>query len=257
MKAKNGQAQTLRSLHKPGDPLVLCNVYDAATARLVANNPASKALATASYAIAAVAGEDDDFMRFATNLDAIRRISPAALKSGKPLTADLQDGYGDKLGDAIEKIIQLGVVGCNLEDKNNVTGQLYPVEEASLRVKSVLDAAAKAGVPDFVLNARTDTLLKGGSVEEAITRAKAYLDAGATTAFIWGGPMRSGITRAEVETMTKALDGRLNVKLNIGEGYLTVSDLKEIGVARISVGPELYRQAMKAFDESASKVFAS
>lgn len=252
MEAQNERAQLLRTLHQPARPLILCNVYDAATAHLVASNPACKAIATASYAVAAVQGVEDDSMTLNQNLDGVRKIIPIALEHAKPITIDLQDGYRDQLEYAIEQIVELGAVGCNLEDKNNVTGKLYDIEEATERVRRALAAANKKGVKNFILNARTDVLLMGGSIEDAVKRARAYLDAGATTAFVWGGSKRGGISKDEVVQLTKALNGRLNVKLSIGPGYLTVNELREIGVARISVGPELYKKAMEAFEAAAN-----
>src|SRR5207302_1691739 len=112
-------------------------------------------------------------------------------------------------------------------------------------------SAKEAGVPNFVINARTDVLGFGGSIEEALERGKAYLAAGATTAFVWGGNGGRGVSKAEVVKLCDAFEGRLNVKLCLGEGFLTVKELREIGVARISVGPELYKVAMKAYKEQA------
>ena len=253
MEAQNLRAAHFRSLHQPGNPLVLCNVYDAATARIVASNPSCQALATASYAIAYATGEkDDDSMSLETNIAAIRIISPVAAEFSKPLTVDLQDGYGSELPEAMRTIIHLGAVGCNIEDKNDQSGDLYPIGEATDRIRTALATATDAGVPSFAVNARTDTLTKGGSIDDAITRAKSYLAAGATTAYVWGG-----ISRGDVQRLTKALDGQLNVRLILGEGYLTVSELRALGVARVSIGPDMYRAAMKAAEDYASRVYKS
>lgn len=232
------RATVFRSLHVPGHPIVLTNIYDPFTANIVASNPSSTAIATASYAVAAVHGLDDDDMDLETNLAAVCRIAPVAIKHDKPLTVDLQDGYGDKLEEAIEGIIDAGASGCNLEDRDNVTGKLYSLEEAVSRVKRVLETAKKAGVPDFVLNARTDTVLLNGDVDDAIVRGKAYLEAGATTAFIWGGPKR-GLRTEEVKRLVAELGGRINVRAK--PDGLSIQELAEIGVARVSVAPRFWR----------------
>jgi 2-methylisocitrate lyase-like PEP mutase family enzyme len=242
----------LRSLHVPGKPIVLTNVYDAHTAKFVASNPSCPAIATASYAIAAVHGLEDDALDLETHLAAIRRIAPVALANNKPLTVDLQDGYGDRLEEAVEAIIGLGASGCNLEDRDNVTGKLYPLDEAVSRVRRVLDTAKRLGVPNFALNARSDAVFLNSDVDDAIARGKAYLEAGATTAFVWGGPFRGGLSRDEVVRLVEALGGRLNVIAR--DGGLTIQELADIGVARISIGPRLWRAANAAFENEATKL---
>ena len=112
----------------------------------------------------------------------------------------MQDGHGDasELADTIKQVIALGAVGCNLEDMD-ASGVLRSVDEATARVAAAVQAAKAAGVPDFVVNARTDVLLtENGTVEEAIERGKAFLKAGATTVFVWGGPSGRGVSSTEV-----------------------------------------------------------
>lgn len=253
-KRQNALAARFRALHKPGEPVVLCNVYDAATAGIIATNAAAKAVATASYAIAAVNGVEDDKLTFEQNLASLRAISPVVINSGLPWTVDAQDGYGDKLEEVIASLIELGAVGCNLEDVEAKSGKIYPIEIASKRVAKAVEVATRQGVPQFAVNARTDILATGGTITEAISRGQAYLAAGATTVFVWGGPSGRGISRGEVETLVKAFDGRLNVILKLSSGGLTIPELKEIGVARISVGPALYGIAMKAYSDAANEL---
>lgn len=90
-------------------------------------------------------------------------------------------------------------------------------------------------------------------MDETIERGKKYLDAGATTVFVWGGSKR-GISRDEVAQMVKAYDGRLNVSLKWGNGGLTVAQLAELGVARISVGPTLSFFAMAEYEKKAREL---
>jgi 2-methylisocitrate lyase-like PEP mutase family enzyme len=250
-------AANFASLHVPGKPLVLTNIWDAGTAKVAAENPACKALATASYAIAASAGIEDDDLSLELNIAAVEKIAPVARKYAKPLTVDMQSGYGDRLEEAVRRLIENGVVGCNLEDKDTETGKMYSVGEAAARVKKAFETAKRLGVPGFVINARTDILVTEGTVEEAVERGHAYLDAGATTVFVWGGSKRGGMTKEEVETITKEFGGRISVKLCIGGRYLTVKELGEIGVARVSCGPELWRKAMKAFEDEMNDIYAS
>lgn len=257
--SQNTLAQILKSLHNPANPLILTNVWDAITASTIAALPETRALATASYAIAAAAGLEDPDLDLETNLRAVRVIGKVAQKLEKPLpfTVDLQDGFGDRLEEAVRGIIDAGAVGCNLEDQGRElgAGKLYSISEHQDRIRRVLKVAAEEGVPDFVVNARTDALLIGKPLAEAIERGKRYLEAGAHNVFIWGGRERGGWTREEVREAAKALEGRLNVSLiRIMPGGLTVEELKEIGVARISVGPQVMMRTQKAIAEEASAV---
>jgi 2-methylisocitrate lyase-like PEP mutase family enzyme len=127
-------ARTLKALHKPGSPVILANVYDILSAQTVASLPSSKALATASYAITAARGTTDDDLDLNTNLAAIQDILAVSNKFDKPVTVDIQDGYGDSLDKAIAAFIDHGVVGVNLEDCDK-KGKLYSPEVAIERTK--------------------------------------------------------------------------------------------------------------------------
>jgi 2-methylisocitrate lyase-like PEP mutase family enzyme len=253
MASINTTAKQLKALHKPGNPILFTNVYDRLTAEAVASVPSSKALATASYAVARAAGTQDDDMTLEINLAAIRGIADVAQWHDKPLSVDIQDGYGERLEEAISALIKLGVVGVNLEDCDKATQKMYAPEVAAERVKRVLAVAGREGVPDFVVNARCDTLVHGGELAEVLERGNLYLEAGATTVFVWGGSKR-GTSRAEVVEMVKAFDGRLNVSMRLAPGNLTVKELAEIGVARISIGPDLQFAAMEYFGKEAAKI---
>jgi 2-methylisocitrate lyase-like PEP mutase family enzyme len=138
--------------------------------------------------------------------------------------------------EGISAIIDAGVVGINLEDCDKETQKMYSITEPTERIQRVFAMAKVKGVPDFVVNARTDALVHGEPLSEAITRGKAYLEAGATTVFVWGGSVRGRITRVEVEKLVQAFRGRLNVAMKISEGGLTRKELQRTGVARISIG---------------------
>ncbi|KAL4957512.1 phosphoenolpyruvate phosphomutase-domain-containing protein [Aspergillus filifer] len=254
-KAQNELAIRFRNLHVPGNPVVLTNVYDAATASLIAKHPATKAIATASFAIAASQGIADNDMTLPQNLDRVRSIAAALSENGLPklpLSVDAQDGHD--IVETITEVIKLGAVGCNIEDLNNHSNEVRPLREAVDRIALAIKTARDLGVPDFVINARTDVLGNGGSVEDAIERGKAFLKAGACTVFVWGGPGGRGVSTEEIKMLVDAFQGRLNVKPILREGFLTIPELKELGVARISHGPELYKAAMRAFEETANKL---
>lgn len=248
-KGSNEKAKAFRQLCKPGDPVLLTNVYDAATAAIVASHPRTKALATASYAIAATKGIEDNDLDLENNLIGIRNVATVAEKSGLPLTTDLQDGYGN-VAQTITRAIDAGAIGCNLEDVNNKTGELRHIDDAVSRINTAVAAAQQAGVPDFCVNARCDVLAFGGSIEDAITRGKSYLAAGAVTVFVWGGAKGRGVSKDEVVKLVEGLGGMVNVKMHLRPGFLNAKELADIGVARISIGPELYRKAMAGFEDA-------
>lgn len=256
MSTQNSLAKSFKALHIPGNPLVLSNIWDAITASAIASLPSTRALATASYAIAAAAGLPDEDLTLEVNLRAVSAIAKVAAKHNLPLTVDFQDGFGEQLDEGVRKVIELGAVGINLEDFGREKEGLYSVEEAQERIRRVMRVAEELSVPDFVVNARTDALFVEGSVDEAIKRGKAYLEVGASNVFIWGGGSRKGWSRMEVEKATKALDGKLNVILVRGEGGLTIRELKEIGVSRISMGPYLMRWVAERVGEEASSILS-
>ncbi|GLB42317.1 putative phosphoenolpyruvate phosphomutase [Lyophyllum shimeji] len=156
----NSYATTLTTLHAPGNPVVFANIYDpASAAALLSLNSGSaspvKAVATASYAIAASLGIADEDLSLEQNFAAIAKIAPLVRAAGLPLTADLQDGYGARLVDAIEKAVALGVVGANIEDSYPEKGFarglecLRSIEEQVERIKLARKTAEAAGVKDF------------------------------------------------------------------------------------------------------------
>ncbi|RYP39697.1 hypothetical protein DL767_002078 [Monosporascus sp. MG133] len=260
MSTQNDLALRLKSLHEPGNPLIITNVWDAISAKTVAQLPNTKALATASFAVAAAAGIEDQELTLDINLRAVEAVSKVAKAFNLPLTVDFQDGFGDQLEAGVRKAIRLGAVGINLEDFGRELGEkgdLYPISEAQDRIRKVLKVAADEGIPDFVINARTDVLLAGKTIDDAIERGKAFLEVGATNVFIWGGRERGGMKREEVEKAAKALGGKLNVSLvRLVPGGLTVKELSEIGVARISVGPQLMLRSAPAVGVEAAKILA-
>lgn len=187
------------------------------------------------------------------------------------LSADLQDGYGSRIEEVVRTAVEAGVVGANIEDSipqagfaAGIAGSLYPLDEQIRRLRIAASAAEAAGCRDFVINARCDVFcLEDGSkppldddtlLVEAVARGKAFLEAGAATVFYWGGPQRR-MTKAHVQRLVQELNGRVAVQLTAYASNPTVAELAELGVARISVGPALYRIAIDAIQNAASSIF--
>ncbi|EEY21511.1 conserved hypothetical protein [Verticillium alfalfae VaMs.102] len=253
-------ATALKALHKPSSPLILPNIWDYASLKAVLSLNGSdtvsgpvKAIATASWAVAESQGIKDEDLTFEQNMAAIGRLAPHVQASGLPLTVDIQDGYGARIEEAIPE----RGFGGGIEES------LYGVEEQVDRLKAALAAPAAAGCEGFVLNARCDVFRlepyceanDKAFLEEGIKRGRAYLEAGATTVFFWGGGGR-GLRTSEVEVLVKELGGRVSVKLGEKDDSLTTRQLGEMGVARISVGPSLYSIAMRAVAEAARNILS-
>src|SRR6478736_2948734 len=145
------RATTLLGLHQAPELLTVVNVWDVISATVVADVEGTKALATASHSIAASYGyADGENIPVDLMIEAVGRIAAA---TSLPVTADLEGGYGDA-AETVRKAIGVGIVGANIED------QMKPVAEATAQVEAIMKAAEAEGVPDFVLNARTDAFLK-------------------------------------------------------------------------------------------------
>jgi len=234
------RASELLALHRSPELLTVVNVWDAISAKVVATTPGTKAIATASHSIAATLGyPDGEKIPVAEMIDMCGRIVET---TDLPVTADLEGGYGDA-PDTIRRAIGVGVVGANLED------QMKPLAEAAAQVEAVMAAAAAEGVPDFVLNARTDAFAKGrdrdrGEVlADAVERGKAYLDAGAPVVFV-----PAVLSEEEIVTLVDAFGPQRLTTIAI-PGSPSLARQQELGVARASHGPMSQNVALTALQE--------
>lgn len=236
--ATREKASRFAQLHLAPELLVLVNVWDVISATVVAELPGAVALATASHSIAASAGyPDGENIPLEEMLTVIGRIAAAV---DLPVSADLEAGYGDP-GETVRRAIGLGVVGANIED------QMRPLPEAVDAVRAVMKVADSEGV-DFVLNARTDAFIKAGErpraevLTEAITRGKAYVEAGAPVVFVPGK-----LTGDEVAALVEGIGP---VSLIAVPGSISLAEMARLGVQRVSVGPWSQRIALTALADA-------
>lgn len=239
------KATQLLQLHRDPALLTLVNVWDPASARVVAEVPGTRALATASHSIAAASGyADGEQIPPALMLEAVGRVVAA---TALPVTADLEGGYGDPAG-IVRRAIEVGVVGANIED------QLRPLADAAGDVEAIMATAAAAGVPDFVLNARTDAFLRAGDrdprevMADALARGRAYLDAGAPVVFVPGF-----LSEDQIAELADAF-GPQRLTLIGFPGTPSLARLEELGVARVSYGPIPQWAALRGLREMAREV---
>lgn len=236
-------ASTLLGLHRDPALLTVVNVWDSISAKVVSDLPGTAALATASHSIAASRGyEDGENIPVDEMIEEVRRIVVA---TDLPVSADLEGGYGDA-AETVRKAIGAGVVGANIED------QLKPLDEAAAQVAAIMAAAADEGVPDFVLNARTDAFVKGSEdpLQEALRRGRAYLDAGAPVVFVPGK-----LDEEQVATLVEAFGPQRLTLIGL-PGTPPLARLQELGVARVSYGPLSQRVALTALAELVEDVHA-
>lgn len=231
-----GDASALRALHVPGDPLVLPNAWDAASAKAV-EEAGFTAVATSSGAVAwAMGSADHEQMTVDEAFGAVARISAAVRV---PVTADIESGYGLAPDELVERLLAAGAVGCNLEDSDHRNrGTLVAAATHAARLAAIRAIAGDR----LVINARVDTFIMRmpNAREEAIERGRRYLDAGADCVY----PIIAG-DDGDIAAMVGAL-GVVNVMLRPGAPSL--ARLAELGVARVSVGSGLFRIMTKQVD---------
>jgi 2-methylisocitrate lyase-like PEP mutase family enzyme len=249
------RARTFKALHVRGDPVVLFNIWDPGTARIVADAGA-KALATGSKPVASAFGFDDgEKMPLDLALENIRRIVEA---TALPVTMDLEGGYALEPGEVarnIDAAMRTGIVGFNLEDQVVGGSGLHPLDVQVARVAAAAKAA-RAVVQDAFVNARTDLFLKhpreahdAALVDQAVERAQAYADAGADGFFVPGLADEALIGR-----LVEATD--LPVNIIALPGVPPKERLAALGVARISWGPVPWRRMATWLDAEAKAALA-
>jgi 2-methylisocitrate lyase-like PEP mutase family enzyme len=252
----HSQCDLLRSLHRPGDPLLLPNAWDVATAKAVvaAGFPV---VATTSGGVAETLGyEDHEGAPGDEMLAAAARIAKGV---DVPVTVDAEAGYGMQPAELVAALRGAGAAGCNLEDSNYADGSVRDPDRHAEWLKAVRQAASDDGYP-LVINARIDVFLwpfLGGAgagtqaelVPDALRRANAYLEAGVDCVY--------PITLWETDALRRFVSevrGPVNV-VRLPQAP-PLAELAEMGVARVSWGHLLYRGAMARFEEQLASLQA-
>ncbi len=233
------KAEAFRALHHGDEALVLPNVSDAGTAVLTASM-GFPALATASAGVAWAQGyPDGEQMERGEMLEAVRRI---ASRVALPVSADMEGGYGatpEEVAETVRLTLEAGAIGVNLEDGlDHAAGTMRDMGLANDCIKAARSAGQDAGIP-VVINARTDVYFDKGASEEnklsdAITRANAYLEAGADCAFVI-----AVAEAAAIDELAREIDGPVNIIA--GSGGLDINGLADLGVKRISLAGGMKR----------------
>jgi 2-methylisocitrate lyase-like PEP mutase family enzyme len=255
LEEQKSKANAFRAMHRGEKALLLPNVWDVASARII-EEAGFEAIATTSAGIAFSLGYPDG--QKISREEMLARVGRIARAVKVPVSADAEAGYGDRPEDAARtarEVIEAGAVGMNLEDGTGDPQQ--PLADLTLqleKIRAVREAALKTGVL-LVLNARTDVYLdQVGPPEtryaETIKRALAYRDAGADCIFVPG--VRDADTTAK---LVKEIQAPLNILA--GPGSLSVSLLESLGVARVSLGSGPMRATLGLLRRMAQEVKTS
>jgi 2-methylisocitrate lyase-like PEP mutase family enzyme len=243
--------EAFAALHRPGDPVILYNIWDPGSARAVAAAGA-EAIATGSHPVGDAAGFGDgqkvpiDFV-----MDNARRIVAAV---DLPVTVDFESAYSvdpEEAGANVARLKATGAVGCNFEDQVIGGDGVHPLDRQCRRIRAIRDAVGD----DFFINARTDLFLKtqdhGDSlINEVVGRGKAFADSGASGFFV---PRLSD--PRQVERVVKEVPLPLN--LIAFPGAPPNRDWANAGAARISYGPFPLRELMAILEEKARAALQS
>jgi 2-methylisocitrate lyase-like PEP mutase family enzyme len=242
------KADALRALHVPGDPLILSNVWDAVSARIVAQTPGVRAIASASHSVSYARGvPDGEGMTVDQALESAKLIVDAV---DLPVTIDFERAYAadaDRVRENVGRLIETGAVGLNLED-TRVGQELFSPVDAAARVAAARAAGVAAAVP-IVINARADSLVRGSDWPDMISRANSYLDAGADSVFVLGLRSADDVRRALAEIHGK-------VSVIAGAGFLPLRELADLGVCRVSFGPGMLGLTLSHLRDAAAQVTA-
>ena len=242
------RCELLRSLHRRGDPLLLPNAWDVATAKAVVA-AGFEVIATTSWAVAATLGYEDEERAPADEMFAA--AARIARSVEVPVTVDAEAGYGMQPAELVAALQEVGAAGCNLEDTEWPARSLRDPDRQAEWLTAVREAASGAGYP-LVINARIDAFFhpfladEGGPQEEFVTeavrRANAYLEAGVDCVYpicLWElNPLRRFMSE---------VPGLVNIARE--PHAPSIPELAALGVARVSWGPLLQWDAMARFQE--------
>ena len=245
--AEKGRA--FRALHGRDNAFIIPNPWDAGTARLLAHL-GFEALATTSAGYAFSAGRRDSRM---DRHETIAHVSEIASATDLPVSADLENGFGDSpetVAETIRLAAAAGLAGGSIEDMSRQPDRpIYEREFAVERIRAAAEAV-RALPFTFTLTARAENYLAGNpDLRDTIARLQAYQEAGADVLYAPGLA-----TKDDMAAVVKAVDRPVNVLMGMQGAQLSRAELSAIGVKRISVGSALSRAALGAFLRAAREM---
>jgi 2-methylisocitrate lyase-like PEP mutase family enzyme len=249
MRTQGEKARAFRELHERNTGFIIPNPWDVGTARLLAHL-GFEALATTSAGYAFSAGRRDNTTG---REEMMAHASAIVSATDLPVSADLENGFGDDPGTVAETIrlaAATGLVGCSIEDSTGRRGD--PVYDFALSVERIRAAAEVVrSLPfPFMLTARAENYLVGRQdLQDTIRRLQAYQEAGADVLYA------PGITKkADIAALVYSVHRPVNVVMGLQDARLSLAELSELGVRRVSVGSALSRAALGAFLRAAREM---
>jgi len=243
MSELTGKAKAFLDLHLSGTPLLQPNAWDAGSARIL-ETLGYQAIATTSSGFAATLGRPDGSVSRDEALAHCRDLSAAV---DIPVAADTENAFADSPEDVAQTVrlaADTGLAGCSVEDWSG--SEIYDATLAAARIAAAVEAA-HAGPQQLVLTARAENLLHGGDLADAIKRLQAYQEAGADVLFM------PGLRKAEdIRTVISSVDRPVNVL--VVPGCPSITELAEMGAARISVGGSFTWVAYAALIDAATEL---
>jgi 2-methylisocitrate lyase-like PEP mutase family enzyme len=240
------KASRFLALHRPGEPLLLPNPWDAGSAKILASL-GYQALATTSSGHAATLGRLDGSV---SRDEAIAHAAEIVAATPLPVSADLENGFADYpegVAETIELALGAGLAGCSVEDYGGDEAAIYDIALATERVAAAAEVAHGGGV-HLVLTGRAENFIRGNTdLGDTIERLQAYQEAGADVLYAPGLS-----TAEEIRQVISSVDRPVNVLARAGAP--TVSELAELGVARISVGGHFAFAAIAGLVEAATEL---
>ena len=243
------KAVVFRALHERAGAFIIPNPWDIGTARLLARL-GFEALATTSAGYAFSIGQRDNTVGREKMMAHVREIVAA---TDLPVSADLENGFGDDpetVAETIRLSAAAGLVGGSIEDSTtSIAGPIYDLERAADRVRAAAEAARSLPFP-FTLTARAENYLFGrNDLHDTIKRLQAYQEAGADVLYAPGLA-----TKDDIAAVVRSLNRPVNVVMGLSGVQLSLAELSQIGVKRISVGSVLSRVALGAFLRAAEEM---
>lgn len=247
---QKAKAVVLRDMHDDG-VLVLPNAWDAGSAVLVAAAGA-RAVGTTSGGVSWALGRPDG--HGVGRADMAAQVARIAAAVDLPVTADIEGGYGrtpEDVAATVEAVVRAGAVGVNIEDSVAPGLPLFTADEQAARVRAARRAAAAAGLPELVVNVRTDVHLFGigepeGRFDDVVKRSAVYAEAGADCLFPAGL-----VDLAALAALVDAVSLPVNA-MAVPNGP-TVAEFASAGVRRISLGTALSQVAYGAAQRAAAE----
>jgi 2-methylisocitrate lyase-like PEP mutase family enzyme len=236
-------------LHQRERAFIIPNPWDVGTARLLAHL-GFEALATTSMGYAFSLGRLDNTLN---RDEALAHASAITSATTLPVSADLENGFGDEpefVAETIRLAGKTGIVGGSIEDATgNAVHPIYDFELSVERVRAAVIAARALPFP-FILTARAENYLHGRpNLTDTINRLQAYQDAGADVLYAPGLSIKE-----EIVAVVSSVDRPVNVLMGLQGAQLTLTELSAIGVKRVSLGSALYRTALGAFLKAAREM---